>query len=454
MYFFLKLFIWIVIAVGGSLGTQLKCEYIDGSEYCCRTLDIFTESVEVSSITGDHLMNYKIKDVEKFSIGEKSESKFVPTGICKKLRNLKAIEIVGMNIREISRDTFSACENIGTVQITGTQISWLNEGVFEFLTNIRNLVLNKNRLRYLPANLIKQNSILTSFSVKDNLIEIIELKFGGKLLTVNLLGNKCVDEFVIGFQQVKELNAKINYICASTKQKLILDGFHHVAEKGLKLLNDTGVDMTKTVLDDLTIVTSDLVGKNFTDFMRVFQSETLTHIQNLTQQNHEHDILMENLLNENLGILNKFSDLNKTTTAQKRFINELLVNITILNKLRLANQWTPVYDHSETSTKYETTEEFETTRKHETTDIFTEQETTITEYETETSTTENVTETSTEEVNSSSESTENITDQSVSNIICEMLWFFKTELDGYSRFAIIAYVAFVLYFFFWIFEVD
>lgn len=292
-----------LLAFHGASGVQLECSFFDRGRYGCETFDNFQESKEITTIKGNHISGYTSKNVKIFSLDKESESSYVPLSVCKKFPYLKDIEIMGKNVKEISREVFTSCENtVGTVQITGTKLFWLPENCFEFLPNLEILILSTNQLKYLPMNLLKRNSILNSFSAKNNKIEIIELTFSQSVATVNLNGNLCVDSFVLGYKRVKELNAEIAINCASSKQKLIANATEE------------------------TEIANELANKNLTNRIKTLKIEI-----------EEQKRLMEDLQNKYSQALNASNYLKNITQAQKLFVNELLVNITILNKLRIDN---------------------------------------------------------------------------------------------------------------------
>jgi hypothetical protein len=298
-----KFVLLAVITAEAVGGVQLNCDFIDGNKYSCQTTSIFRENSEITSIVGKHTSGNSNKNVELFTVPSGSESNFMPQKICRKFSNMKEIEIKGRKIEKISREVFESCNAVNYVEISSTQLFWLPENAFEFLPNLERLTLSSNRLKFLPMNLFQHNPILVTFSAKNNQIEIIEVTFGGSLNAVNLIGNECIDDFVIGKVKFNELNKKVFESCSSSKQKVLLEQIDN---------------SSKTIVDGFIETTNNFdKGQNFKKLEE--ENRKLTSIVADLQKNFE-------------TTANSSNYFKNITVAQKSFIDELLVNITRLRK--------------------------------------------------------------------------------------------------------------------------
>lgn len=209
---FITLSLLSFLTVNAALATELNCSFVHSDrDYTCETYDVFSKDFEAAST----IENPSTESVVKFLIPKESESSFIPIGFCKHFSKLKKIEIFGKNIKEISRAVFSHCDKVcaSTVHISGTQISWLPEDLFKFLVNLQTLNLSGNKIKYLPMNLLKQNKNLKTFAAKNNRIERIDLLFSESVAVADLTGNECINEFVIGYKNVRQLNEMVRSKC-------------------------------------------------------------------------------------------------------------------------------------------------------------------------------------------------------------------------------------------------
>lgn len=306
-------------------GFQLNCSSLD-SAFDCSSLDIFTKDKNITSVS-NYIESFNIS---RFSIPKESESNFVPSGVCK-FYPMTTFEISGKNVKEISRQVFVHCDNVETLHITGTQIFWLPENSFSFLVNLNTLKLDGNQLKYLPMNLLSQNKILKTFAAKNNRIEMIDLKFDQSVAVVSLQSNECVDDFVVGYDKIKQLNGMLQRICKSSKQVEIMEEWENIAHEGTTILSETsGLKSIHKIYDRISQVVK---LQQVTSLIDDLKHKTLLENESCASKSKTMNEILMTCQGEKIELKNNFTNIFNISADQKSFISELIIDITSLKKL-------------------------------------------------------------------------------------------------------------------------
>jgi len=77
--------------------------------------------------------------------------------------------------------------------------------------------LDRNKLKYLPGNIIAQNYKLDEFSAEYNKLEIIDIQFPHTMTTARLWGNVCISEIS---WNITTLNQLLANNCSATFSKI------------------------------------------------------------------------------------------------------------------------------------------------------------------------------------------------------------------------------------------
>jgi hypothetical protein len=137
---------------------------------------------------------------------------------------------------------------------------------------------------------------------------------------------------------VKSQNEKLPRNCASSRHNQIIKKFEKISHEASKVFKEAApLDSKKfgEIYDKLSQIVSEFGNNSIANFIDKLKNKTLHEVESL-------NIVNQTLMtcrNENLEVTNNFTKLMNTTLAQKRFINELIINITSIRKVFKENGW-------------------------------------------------------------------------------------------------------------------
>lgn len=247
---------------------EVNCEFKSNSEECkVNTLKVAARDMEVTSISGQHGYRKSNDDVKELWIVRTVLTEFVPTKFCKFFENLERIDIYGTSIKYISRKVFFNCVKVTKLCIMFTALNSIGEDVFEDLTELKELFIYDNKLVMLPGGLIAKNTNLTSFSAKNNLLQIIDIQFPTRMTKIDLEENNCIDKRFPETISVRTLNKEIAENCQSPMNKALA-----AANNKIKQIEET-LKIKQTKIDEMS------------DELKISKATCETNISRLSFQN-------------------------------------------------------------------------------------------------------------------------------------------------------------------------
>lgn len=188
----LKLLLTLFYVIGLSKSETNSAYFFcksHGYGYCCVFGGYFaaqnTESIIYNDIETTHDGGKSDSDV-KFLHYWTEYTRYLPTFdnglIASKLPSLDVYIIEGKNrdinlSNTLTRENFRGFPMISRLGINDCEVEVLAEDIFSDLGNLKNLNLNRNRIRELPSKLLIKNPNLDQFDAVDNEIEVIPKDF-------------------------------------------------------------------------------------------------------------------------------------------------------------------------------------------------------------------------------------------------------------------------------------
>lgn len=154
----LKLLVLLSLLFGSSLGQSLLCNYansvVNGQEryICTLNIDNPTGFDEFTEINGTHVEEMTNADVTALYLTFTSRTINFPRIICSQFPNLVHINYAGMDVVEITENTFSGCPNLEWLRLYYNEIEEIHERAFASNTRLGYLDLERNKFTTLPEN--------------------------------------------------------------------------------------------------------------------------------------------------------------------------------------------------------------------------------------------------------------------------------------------------------------
>lgn len=215
-----------------TTSTDLQCafymshQYVTGQVYQCQVaVDPFIkthDSAQISSVTGRHYHSESNDDVIGFRADNKTIEYF-PRGLEKFFKNLQLIEIYYCPIKEIYQADLKSLTNLTYLNIYESDIEVLEQGLFDFNTELIVLGINGNKLIHIDSNVL------------DNLPKLMHFWFGFVPCFQENISNSR-DRINSGIQKVKSQCTNAEFIIWDQKVKnleneLKLTTFENFGEK-------------------------------------------------------------------------------------------------------------------------------------------------------------------------------------------------------------------------------
>lgn len=164
-------------------------------------VNVQTENVDVTSVTGNHLNDYinadvklvrlingtmlhipggmgKIfKNLQGIYVGSELGTKIIKRSNFKHMKSLHKLLFYPNDIESLDEDALWDLPILEDFLVVGNKLKVLPERLFEKNTELSNVDLRSNQLEYLPRNLFKNNLLLNRVDLHDNLLNSIEIDF-------------------------------------------------------------------------------------------------------------------------------------------------------------------------------------------------------------------------------------------------------------------------------------
>jgi len=157
---------------GSSTSTDIECDYgfsvkysVVGSIYQCtvdKNLNILTEdSAVISGVNGSH-WSKSYDDVEGFyAVGQTIH--FFPKDLDKLFKNLKLIEFLSCQLKEIHQSDLKVFPNLVYLYLYGNAIEVIEEGLFDFNPNLELVGFEESEIVHIDPNVFDHLTKLRYF---------------------------------------------------------------------------------------------------------------------------------------------------------------------------------------------------------------------------------------------------------------------------------------------------
>lgn len=191
----MKILVILAIFVKVALSADLACYFIVHSDgYNCHVENVFAKSNELTSVNGTHRNTKTNSMVDVLFIPSASKTEYLPQRSCEYFNNLVEYECFGVNLMEIFRENFKACDNLNLLLIQNAKFSTIPEDVFMDLQSMTVLEIGKTRLSFLPEKIFQNNQKLMKIDLKENHLMVINAVFPPTVFSIFLLKNDCINK--------------------------------------------------------------------------------------------------------------------------------------------------------------------------------------------------------------------------------------------------------------------
>lgn len=214
----MKLLIFLFATVSIASCITIECEFKNdfihdwGLRYSCRTKKYVVKGDErqIHNVTGDHLKTHANVNVTQYFARGLTIERF-PKGLGNHFASLEVVRITLCNMRLMLKDDLENLENLKYLDLIGNKLEKLESNVFELTPNLKEVILNNNRIRFIGSKLVE--------SLKN--IELIS--FGG---------NVCVaSQSRYSKEQLERLKTEINLKCGDISMADVMIRFDEMEAK-------------------------------------------------------------------------------------------------------------------------------------------------------------------------------------------------------------------------------
>ena len=189
-----RLIIFLLLLTSSNSAEELKCKYFGiYLNYMCEMSNVFNETQEITSVSGEHVNGKGIPDVKAFYIKRESLTKFVPTKVCSFLYNVNIMNINGYSLVEIKKDIFAGCPKLNHISIENIDLKELDEDLLTEAPSIEKFSLSYTKVEVLKKNFFKNNQKLKWVVLRTNNFKIIETEFPATITYLSITNNLCVN---------------------------------------------------------------------------------------------------------------------------------------------------------------------------------------------------------------------------------------------------------------------
>lgn len=178
--------------------------------YKCATLnvDVQSDNLEVSKITGYHHYRRNNNYVEKLEYNHHKWSTYLPNGFGIIFPNLLEFEVRETPLKGLKRSNFAGMTKLVVLCIDDARLTSIPSDVFVDVEKLEDLSIVKSFLTTLPSNMLLPLKKLRSFDAKHNkLTELSGDLFRGNpsIEYINLIGNN-FDGIGVDFTQLNRVS--------------------------------------------------------------------------------------------------------------------------------------------------------------------------------------------------------------------------------------------------------
>jgi len=189
-----KILIFFLLITSSSFAEELKCLYFGiFQNYMCEMLNVFNETQEITSVSGEHSNGKGVSDVNAFYIKRESLTKYIPTKVCSFLVNLKIMNINGYALVDIKKEVFAGCQKLEQISLENIDFKELDEDLLSEAPKIERFLLAYSKVEVLRKNFFKNNQKLRLVALRSNNLKIIETKFPSSITHLSVTNNLCVN---------------------------------------------------------------------------------------------------------------------------------------------------------------------------------------------------------------------------------------------------------------------
>lgn len=228
----LLIFLYATILVASCI--KIECEFKNdfihnwGLRYSCRTKKyiVINEAREIQSVTGDHLKTHANVNVTQYFARGLTVERF-PKGLGDHLSSLEVVRITLCNMRLMLREDLGNLEKLKYLDLIGNKLEKLESNTFELTPNLKEVILNNNRIQFIGAKLI------------DHLVNIELISFGGNVCTSS--------QSRYSQEQLDRLKTEIKLKCSDISRAEMMIRFDEVEAKLEKLMAKVEESLSKEV---------------------------------------------------------------------------------------------------------------------------------------------------------------------------------------------------------------
>lgn len=173
----LLIFSVLTICFHFNQGISLECEYRNEYindwkiQYTCIVKKFDVKNNEPSgslNVYGNHLNTMDSENITQI-LGRNKNIEEFPSNLGKSFENLKCIRFALCNMWLVQRDHFAHMINLESLDLIGNKIEYLKSNTFDYVSNLREVILNNNRIEFVGESLLKP------------LVKIEKISFGGNV---------------------------------------------------------------------------------------------------------------------------------------------------------------------------------------------------------------------------------------------------------------------------------
>ena len=189
-----KVLIFFLLLTRSSFAEELKCVYFGiFQNYMCEMSNVFNETQEITSVSGEHAYGKGVSDVNAFYVKRESLTKYIPTKVCNFLVNLKIMNINGYALVNLKKQVFAGCQKLEQISLENIDFKELDEDLLSEAPAIERFLLAYSKVEVLKKNFFKNNQKLTLVALRSNNLKIIETEFPSTITHLSVTNNLCVN---------------------------------------------------------------------------------------------------------------------------------------------------------------------------------------------------------------------------------------------------------------------
>lgn len=156
--------------------------------------------------------------IELFNISDNNAAKHLPRNISDKFPNLDYLRASNCDLTVVLKTYFENMRKLLFLRLNSNRIASIEVDSFKDLYNLEKLWLHHNLLETLDEKLFAIMAKLELIDLEDNKIKFLTPETlsipGGKLASVDLQSNVCIDE-VYTFSNLGQLNTDLKMNCTN-----------------------------------------------------------------------------------------------------------------------------------------------------------------------------------------------------------------------------------------------